>query len=69
VEILLCESLRHKQGFDTFHPSQSLYFLDEPTDNIVCVGSRGIVQVRSLDDDRKALAELVPLIDRVVPLY
>jgi hypothetical protein len=31
VENLLCESIRKEPGFDTFHPSQSIFFLDENT--------------------------------------
>jgi hypothetical protein len=69
VENLLCESLRTKQGYDTFHPSQYIFFLDEPTDNILCVGSIGVItEVRSEDNDRQALDHL-PSIDCVVPYY
>jgi hypothetical protein len=37
IENLLCESVRKKQGFDTFHPSQSIVYLDEDTNNILCL--------------------------------
>lgn len=59
VENLLCKALRSKQGFDTFHPSQLIFFLDEAMDNIVCVSSHdGIVKVRSLQNDHKTLEGL-----------
>ena len=67
VENLLCESVRPKQGFDTFHPSQSITFLEEDTNNILCV-SGGIIKSRTVEYDRQVLAEL-PDKDRVVPLF
>jgi hypothetical protein len=68
VENLLCESIRKEPGFDTFHPSQSIFFLDENTDNIYCVSSSGIVEERSEEDDQRKLSEL-PLNDCVVPYH
>jgi hypothetical protein len=69
VENLLCEALRPKQGYDTYHPSQCIYFLERDTDNILRVDSSGNVQeVRSEADDRKALDGL-PDVDQIVPRY
>jgi hypothetical protein len=69
VENMICESLRSERGYDTFHPSQKIYYMDEPTDNIICVGSNLMVtEVRSEDDDRKSL-ESIPRKDRVEPYY
>jgi hypothetical protein len=68
VENLLCKSVRKEPGFDTFHPSQSIFFLDEDLDTIVCVSSDGVVEERSEDDDRRTLSEL-PLDDCVVPYH
>jgi hypothetical protein len=69
VENLLCESLRTRDGYDTFHPSQKIYYLDEPTDNIISVGSNLMVtEVRSEDNDRKSIAS-IPWNDRVEPHY
>jgi hypothetical protein len=67
MENLLCESVRPKQGFDTFHPSQSITFLEEDTNNILCV-TGGKIKSRSVEDDRQVLAKL-PDKDRVVPLF
>lgn len=69
VENLLCEALRTKKGFDTFHPSQCIYFLDQDTDNILCVDSSGnVLEERSEADDLKTLDSL-PDVDDVVPRY
>jgi hypothetical protein len=68
MENLLCESVRPKQGFDMFHPpSQSITFLEEDTNNILCV-TGGKIKSRSVEDDRQVLAKL-PDKDRVVPLF
>jgi hypothetical protein len=67
LENLLCESMRPKQGFDTFHPSQSITYLDEHTNNILCL-SGGEIMSRTEEDDRQVLAEL-PDKDRVVPVF
>lgn len=67
VENLLCEAVRPRQGFDTFHPSQSITFLDSDSDNIVCVKG-GTSDWISVEDDRKVL-ERLPNKDRVTPLY
>jgi hypothetical protein len=67
MENLLCESVRQKQGFDTFHPSQSITYLEEDTNNILCV-SGGEIMLRTVEDDRRMLAEL-PEKDGVVPLF
>jgi hypothetical protein len=67
VENLLCEALRPKQGFDTFHPTQSIFFLHKDADVIVCINGDN-VQFRSVEDDKKVLLEL-PETDQVVPLY
>jgi hypothetical protein len=66
---LLCEAVRKKQGFDTFHPSQSITFLEKDTDNIVCVCvcGDGSIKSRLVEYNQEALAEL-PAMDRVVPL-
>jgi hypothetical protein len=64
VENLLCESVREKEGFDTFHPSQSITYLDEETNNIVC-WSGGNITSRTEEDDRRVIAEL-PAEDRRV---
>jgi hypothetical protein len=69
VENLLCESLRTKEGFDTFHPSQCIYFLDPDTDNILCVDSSGnVLEERSEADDQKTLQRL-PDVDNIVLRY
>jgi hypothetical protein len=67
IENLLCESVRPKQGFDTFHPSQSITYLEEDTNNIMCV-SGGEIMSRTVEDDRRVLAKL-PDKDRVHPLF
>jgi len=67
VENLLCESVRKKDGFDTFHPSQSITYLDETTNNILC-WSGGKTTSRTEEDDRRVLAEL-PDEDGIVPLF
>jgi hypothetical protein len=65
VENLLCEALRPKPGFDTFHPEQSISFLEDDTDNIVCVtGDK--VEIRSVEDDLCKLQQL-PTFDQIVP--
>ena len=62
---LLCEALRLKPGFDTFHPEQSISFLEDDTDNIMCVtGDK--VEIRSVEDDLRELQQL-PTFDRIVP--
>jgi hypothetical protein len=67
VENLFCESVRKKQGFDTFHPSQTIMYLDEPTNNILClIGGKRMS--RTEEDDRWVLAKL-PDEDRTVPLF
>jgi hypothetical protein len=69
VENLLCEAVRTGQGFDTFHPSQCIYFVERDTDNILCVDSNGtVLEVRSEADNCLALDGL-PNLDRVVPTY
>jgi hypothetical protein len=65
VENLLCEALRPKQGFDTFHPEQSISFLEDGTDNIVCVSGDN-VEIRSVEHDRHELEKL-PMFDRIDP--
>jgi hypothetical protein len=67
VENLLCEAMRPKEGFDTFHPSQSIFFLEKDTDNIVCVRGDD-AKSRSVEDDKRALQDL-PCTDGVDPLY
>jgi hypothetical protein len=67
IENLICESVRQKQGFDTFHPSQSITYLDEPTNNILCL-SGGKEMSRTEEDDQRGLAEL-PEEDRIPPLF
>ena len=67
IENLFCESVRKKKGFDTFHPSQSIMYLDEHTNNILCL-SGGTRMSRSEEDDRRVLAQL-PHEDRIVPLF
>lgn len=67
VENLLCEALRPKPGFDTFHPSQSISFLEDNTDNIVCVTGE-MVEFRSVEDDMHVLDGL-PTSDWVFPMY
>ena len=37
VENLLCEALWSKPGYNTFHPSQSIFFLVDDMDNKLCV--------------------------------
>lgn len=69
VENLLREAIRPKQGFDMFHPSQLIYFLDGDTDNILWVNSSGsVLEVRLEADDRESLKGL-PKVDRVLPRY
>jgi hypothetical protein len=65
VENLLCEALRLKPGFDTFHPEQSISFLEDDTDNIVCVTGDKKVEIRSVEDDLRKLQRL-PTFDRIV---
>jgi hypothetical protein len=67
IENLLCESVRTEQGYDTFHPSQSVTYLEEDTNNILCV-SGGEIMLRTVEDDRRVLAKL-PDKDRVVPVF
>jgi hypothetical protein len=71
MENLLCEAVRPKQGFDTFHPSQSITFLhrdsESDSDIIVCVSGEKM-EWRSVEDDRELL-ERLPDTDRVAPLY
>jgi hypothetical protein len=67
VENLFCESVRKKEGFDTFHPSQSITYLDEHTNNILCL-SGGKRMSRTEEDDRRVLAKL-PDEDVVVPFF
>jgi hypothetical protein len=70
VENLLCEAIRTGHGYDTFHPSQCIYFLEKDTDNILCVDRKGtVLEVRLEADDRLALDRL-PNVDQVlVPRY
>jgi hypothetical protein len=65
VENLLCEALRPQPGFDTFHPSQSISFLEDDTDDIVCVTGDMIV-FRSAEYDESELQKL-PTYDKIVP--
>jgi len=67
VENLLCEALRQKPGYDTFHPSQSIFFLEDCTDNIVCVNGDK-VEFRTVEDDMGVLDQL-PTCDGVIPCY
>ena len=67
IENLFCESVRKKMGFDTFHPSQSITYLDEHTNNILCL-SGGTTMSRSEEYDRRVLAQL-PDEDGIVPLF
>ena len=67
LENLLCESVRKKEGFDTFHPSQSITYLDEDTNKILCLSGDKRVS-RTEEDDRRVLAQL-PDRDRLVPLF
>jgi hypothetical protein len=67
VENLFCESLWKKEGFDTFHLSQSITHLDEPTNNILCL-SGGTMMSRTEEHDRRVLAQL-PGEDGIVPLF
>jgi hypothetical protein len=67
IENLLCESVRKKEGFDTFHPSQLITYLDEDTNNILYLNG-GKRMSRIEEDDRQVLAKL-PEEDRLVPLF
>jgi hypothetical protein len=67
LENLLCESVRPKQGFNTFHPSHLITYLDEHTNNILCL-SGGKRMSRTEEDNRQVLAKL-PDEDRLVPLF
>jgi hypothetical protein len=65
MENLLCEALRPQPGFDTFHPSQSISFLEDDTDDIVCVTGDMII-LRSAEYDQRQLQQL-PTKDKIVP--
>jgi hypothetical protein len=59
--------VQKKEGFDTFHPSQLITYLDEDTNNILCL-NRGKRMSRTEEDDRQVLAKL-PEEERLVPLF
>jgi hypothetical protein len=67
IENLFCESVWKKEGFDTFHPSQLITYLDEPMNNILCL-SGGTRMSRTEEHDRRVLAQL-PDEDGIAPLF